>query len=106
MKYFVILIAFVSFFSCTQENTNVVMTYQMTQCADPWMNAEFSQNKEATLKKFLIDKSIGVLKLTITSDCSKSAVCAACICQGCDFATVEVAEADVAKMEALKFKRQ
>ena len=51
------------------------------------------------------EKDIQVISLSIKTDCGGTVTCAACICKGCDTATAEVAESDVAKMEALKFIR-
>ena len=110
MKKLIIFSLVLAFFACekaTVNNNSVVMTYQMTQCADPWMtNANYSNDKEGTLKKFLIEKGIQVISLSIKTDCGSSQVCAACVCLGCDNATVTVPEEDVADMEALKFKKQ
>jgi hypothetical protein len=110
MKKLIIFSLVLAFFACektTIDNNSVVMTYQMTQCADPWMtNANYSNDKEGTLKKFLIEKGVKVISLSIKTDCGNSAVCQACICQGCDNATVTVPQEDVADMEALKFKKQ
>ncbi len=96
-------------FACKKAATPtaaVVMTYQISQCGDPWMDTNYAANKELTLKRFLQSKNIDVVSLKIELNCNEQAACLACICAGCDKATVEVAEADVADMEALRFKRQ
>ena len=101
MKQLTILIFACAFFSCGKQNTAVVMTYQMTQCADPWMGTDFNKDKEGVLKKFLIGKNIQVLSISIKMNCDSAATCLACVCKGCDLATVEVPEEDVADMEIL-----
>jgi hypothetical protein len=108
MKKVLIFISLLAFLSCektTSPPTTVVMTYQISQCGDPWMDATYAANKEATLKRFLQSKNIEVISLKIELNCSQQATCLACICAGCDKATVEVPEDDVADMEALRFKR-
>ena len=96
---------------CKKETTTtpsqVTMTYQMTQCADAWQSdANYYQNKEATLKAYLEKQGIKVLELSVVQDCSQSVVCAACTCAGCDKATVKVNDTDVAAMEKLKFVKK
>jgi hypothetical protein len=87
--------------------TEVVMVYQMTQCADAWQSdANYFNNKEATLKTYLEKQGIKVLSLTVVQDCSQGAVCAACTCAGCDKATVKVNDTDVPAMEKLKFTKK
>jgi hypothetical protein len=103
---FIFLLAFLSCKKTASPSTSVVMTYQMTQCGDPWMDANYTANKEATLKRFLQSKNVEVIGLKVELNCSQQATCQACICAGCDKATVEVPEDDVADMETLKFKRQ
>jgi hypothetical protein len=108
MKHLLFFIWALAFFSCEHESviSNVKMTYHMTQCGDPWMNSDYAKDKEGVLKKFLTAKNIQVISLKITTDCGTSATCAACICKGCDTATVEVPQEDVADMEALKFVKK
>jgi hypothetical protein len=109
MKNLLIFMLMLTTFSCEKAatpTTNVVMIYQMSQCADPWMDANYTANKELALKRFLQSKNIEVISLTVELNCSQQATCLACICAGCDKATVEVPEADVADMEALRFKRR
>jgi hypothetical protein len=108
MKKVLIFIFMLAFLSCKKSSTapTVVMTYQISQCSDPWMDAGYNANKVATLKRFLEGKNIQVVSLKIEANCGQQAVCQACICAGCDKATVEVPEDDVADMEILKFKRQ
>ena len=93
MKHFRIYIfamLILTFNACTSDDL-ITMEYQMTQCADPWMtDTYFSSDKEATLTQFLEEKGVEVISLKITVDCSDMAVCAACICEGCDHATVKV----------------
>ena len=94
--------------SCKKEQaaTTITMTYQMSQCADPWMQeAGYFDNKTGVLKQFLINRGISVSNLSITTDCGSAAVCLACNCAGCDKATAEVDETNVAAMIALGFKR-
>ena len=77
----------------------------MSQCADPWMKeAGYFNNKTGVLKHFLVNKGISVGNVSITTDCGSSAVCNACNCAGCDKATVEVAETDVAAMVVWGFR--
>jgi hypothetical protein len=109
MKNLLIFISLLAFLSCEKAatpTTNVVMVYQMSQCADPWMDANYTANKELALKRFLQSKNIEVISLTVELNCSQQATCLACTCAGCDKATVEVPEDDVADMIALKFKRR
>jgi hypothetical protein len=111
MKKNLILIFFMSaglILSCGEKEATatITMNYQMSQCADPWMkDAEYPNNKERVLKQFLLNKGISVSNLSITTDCGNSATCLACTCAGCDKASAEVEEADLAAMEALGFKR-
>lgn len=94
--------------SCKKEQaaTTVTMTYQMSQCADPWMQeAGYFNNKTGVLKQFLVNRGISVNTLSITTDCGNSATCLACTCAGCDKATAEVEATNVAAMEALGFRR-
>ncbi len=106
-----LLILFVSaclVWSCQKEQATatITMTYQMSQCADPWMQeAGYFNNKTGVLKQFLVNKGITVSNVSIATDCGNSAVCLACTCAGCDKATVEVAETDVAAMVVFGFKR-
>jgi hypothetical protein len=106
---FLLTISFVFLF-CKKETTtgnDIWMTYQMTQCDDPWQQeADYFSKKEATLKSFLEKKGITVLELKIVTDCSKSAVCAACSCAGCDNASVRVDAGSVTAMEKLKFTKK
>jgi hypothetical protein len=96
-----------AFFACEKTENTVTLTYHMTQCGDPWMmSADYAKDKEGTLKKFLAEKGVNVLTLKINTDCGTAAVCLACICKGCDTATVDVPEDDVADMEALKFVKK
>lgn len=106
MKKSLFFVLTLAFFACEKTANTVTMTYHMTQCGDPWMNADYTKDKEGTLKKFLIEKGVNVLNLKITTDCGAAAVCQACICKGCDTATVDVPEEDVADMEALKFVKK
>jgi hypothetical protein len=104
---FFLVLSLVFVFCKKETSTDVLMTYQMTQCADPWQQeADYLNNKEATLKKYLEKQGVSVVKLSIVVDCTKSAVCAACTCQGCDFASVKVSAADVTAMEKLKFVKK
>ena len=109
MKHLIFSLLILSFCFCKNESTftKVTMTYHMTQCGDPWMsNADYAKDKVGVLTKFLTEKQIQVLSLKITTDCGTGATCAACICKGCDTATVEVPEEDVTDMEALKFVKK
>jgi hypothetical protein len=112
MKKSIILLAialFSTFMACTEDTVTaaVTMRYQMTSCGDPWMRETNYQNDKANvLKQFLINKGVSVRSISITQDCGQAAVCLACICKGCDFATVEVTEDDVATMEGFGFQRQ
>ena len=112
MKKILFLLIFSLVFAfCKKENTTVpsqvIMTYQMTQCADAWQSdANYFLNKEATLKAYLEKQGIKVLELSVVQDCSQGAVCAACTCAGCDKATVKVNDTDVAAMEKLKFVKK
>lgn len=104
MKKLIIAILILTLFNaCEKANEGIIMSYQMTQCADPWMGTDYSVNKEVTLEKFLTEKGIKVISLSITTDCGTSSVCQACTCKGCDSAEVKVSADDVEKMEALKF---
>jgi hypothetical protein len=106
-KNFVLFALFCSvLFAACKENTSVTMTYHLTQCADLWMqDTSYNSNKERVLKQFLVTRGITVNTLSIATDCGMSAVCLACTCKGCDKATVEVDELNVAAMEALGFRR-
>jgi hypothetical protein len=109
MKHLLFFILTFTIFSCEHESVaaKVTMTYHMTQCGDPWMsNPDYTKDKVGVLTKFLTGKQIQVLSLKITTDCGTGATCAACICKGCDTATVEVPEEDVKDMEALKFVKK
>lgn len=112
MKKFLILMLFASsalIWSCKKEqaaSSTVIMTYQMSQCADPWMQETgYLDNKTGVLKQFLVNRGISVSSLSITTNCGSSATCLACTCGGCDKATAEVEEVNVAAMIALGFKR-
>ena len=106
-KSFLLLLFPLLFTFCKKEAAEVTMIYQMTQCADAWQSdANYFNNKEATLKAYLEKQGITVLSLTVVQDCSQSAVCAACTCAGCDKATVKVNDIDVAAMEKLKFTKK
>jgi hypothetical protein len=107
-RTFVLLTFSLVFLFCKKEtNSDIWMTYQMTQCDDPWQQeADYFSKKEATLKSFLEKKGVTVLELKIVTDCTKSAVCAACSCAGCDNASVRVDAASVAAMEKLKFTKK
>jgi hypothetical protein len=94
--------------SCTkQERTleSVTMTYQMTQCADPWMNGNYYNDKENTLKQLLINNQIKVIDLHIVAN-DMGMTCKACTCIGPFKAVVEVPATQVTAMEAFKFTRQ
>jgi hypothetical protein len=112
MKKSIILLAialFTTFMACTEDivNATVTMRYQMTSCGDPWMRETNYQNDKANvLKQFLINKGVSVSSVSIVPDCTKMATCLACMCKGCDFATVEVTENDVTTMEGFGFQRQ
>ncbi len=108
MKKLLFLLCFPLLFTfCKKETAAVTMIYQMTQCADAWQSdANYFNNKEATLKAYLEKQGVTVLSLTVVQDCSQSAVCAACTCAGCDKATVNVNATDVAAMEKLKFVKK
>jgi hypothetical protein len=107
MKKVLFFVLTLPFFACEKTANTVTMTYHMTQCGDPWMtSADYTKDKEGTLKKFLVEKGVNVLNLTIKTDCGTAAVCAACVCKGCDTATVDVPEDDVADMEALRFVKK
>ena len=100
------LLMMLCFTFCKKQSSGVIMTYQATQCADPWMaDAGFQNDKTGTIKRFLISKNIDVISLSITSNCNGAAVCAACTCKGCDKITAEVPEDDVVDMQTLGFKR-
>lgn len=110
MKKILFLLAFPLIFTfCKKEITNnptgVEMTYQMTQCADPWQDdANYFKDKEGTLKTYLAKQGVTVLKLSIVEDCVlQSAACTACMCAGCDRATVSVNGIDIAVMKKLMF---
>ena len=101
------LLMMLCFTFCKKQSSGVIMTYQATQCADPWMaDANFQSDKSGAIKRFLISKNIDVISLSIALNCDGAAVCLACNCKGCDKITVEVPEDDVADMEVLFFKRQ
>jgi hypothetical protein len=103
------LVLLLSLWACEKDADIVVMSYSMTQCADPWHDeAFFNGDKEKALSNFLNKQGIEVKTITIVQDedCAKLIQCAACQCQSCLVATVEVAEDDVAAMEKLKFKKK
>ena len=78
-KLFFLLLWSFCFVFCSPESKNEIwMTYHMTQCADSWQqDADYFNQKEATLKKFLEKEGITVKELKIITDCSNSAVCTA-----------------------------
>lgn len=98
-----------SLLACKKSNDTVTMSYSMTQCADPWHDDDFFKgDKEKALKNYLEKQGIEVNSLSIKTDeaCAKLIHCAACQCESCLVATVEVGADDVAAMEKLKFKKQ
>lgn len=109
MKYFqlpaFVFLLFI-FFACSKSEEIITMKYQMTQCADPWMqDAAYFNNKEATLIKYLNDRGVQVKELRISENCADAMVCSACICIGCDLATVKINAEDEAALAALGFSR-
>ncbi len=109
MKKIIFLLSFsLCFLFCKKEtSSDIWMTYQMSQCNDPWQQeADYFNKKEATLKSYLEKQGVTVLELNIVTDCTKSAVCAACTCAGCDNASVRVDAASIAAMEKLKFTKK
>jgi hypothetical protein len=84
---------------------NVLMTYQMTQCSDPWMRNGFGNDKESELKNFLMHNQINVIYLNIIQN-EQLTVCDACHCASNYTAIVKVPLEQVAAMEKFKFKRQ
>jgi hypothetical protein len=106
-KIIIVLFCAFCFGQCKKES-DVWMTYQMTQCADPWMdgNGDYFNNKEAVLKKYLENQGITVNSLAIDLICADAIACAACTCTSCYRASVLVPTESVAKMEALKFVKK
>ena len=108
MKNYMSALAILLHFACTKQevpSSNVTMSYQMTQCADPWMTGNYFNDREGTLRQFLINNQIQVISLRIVEN-NMGMVCAACNCVGNFKAIVEVPNAQVAAMEAFKFTRQ
>jgi hypothetical protein len=108
MKNYLALLVILLNLSCTKQaapSPNVTMIYQMTQCADPWMNGNYFNDREGTLRQFLINNQIEVITLRIVEN-NMGMVCAACNCVGNFKAIVEVPNAHVATMETFKFTRQ
>jgi hypothetical protein len=107
MKYIIPFLVFLIYVGCKEKEEDTLMTYNISQCADPWINADYYKNKEAALRTFLESKSIKVISLSIALDqtCASGVTCAACTCPSCYIASVLVPFADITKMEALKFKK-
>ncbi len=108
MKNYLASFAILLQLACTKQevpSSNVTMIYQMTQCADPWMNGNYFNDREGTLRQFLINNQIQIITLRIIEN-NMGMVCAACNCVGNFKAIVEVPNTQVAAMEAFKFTRQ
>jgi hypothetical protein len=108
MKNYFASIAILLQLACTKQEvpaSNVTMIYQMTQCADPWMTGNYFNDREGTLRQFLINNQIQVISLRIVEN-NMGMVCAACNCVGNFKAIVEVPSTQVSAMEAFKFTRQ
>jgi hypothetical protein len=107
MKNYICSFAFLLNLACTKQaapSSNVTMIYQMTQCADPWMSGNYFNDKENTLRQFLISNQIQVISLSIVEN-NMGMVCAACNCLGNFKAIVEVPPTQVTAMENFKFTR-
>ncbi len=111
MKKLIFVALLVSIFSfCKKETTSqgTWMIYGMTQCADPWQDADYAKDKTAALKAYLTKQGIKVLELKIETNkaCSDLVTCAACVCASCLDASVRVEDKDIPAMEKLKFAKK
>lgn len=109
MRVLLVILFVFSLLACEKSDDTITMSYSMTQCADPWHDDNFfNGDKEKALKNYLEKQDIEVKSLSIKIDeaCAKLIHCAACQCESCIVATVEVDADDVAAMEKLKFKKQ
>lgn len=104
-RIFIFTLLVFAFNACTSDDL-ITMEYQMTQCADPWMADDgYFSDKEGTLRFFLGKKGVDVKSLSVTENCPDAAVCTACICPGCDLATVKINAEDEAILKELGFRR-
>ncbi|AKQ46949.1 hypothetical protein TH63_16990 [Rufibacter radiotolerans] len=96
------------FLSDSPEEEKLVMgqwlTYQQTQCADPWEPCT-SQDAKACAGEYIKQQGFTVLKISVTRE-NDGASCLACTCLSGQVVKVKVSETDVSKLLAVGFKKQ
>jgi hypothetical protein len=85
---------------------SVSVRYQQTYCADPWGQAQGTQQLQATAYAYLMQQGIslrpGALKAYVRNPAS---VCNACTCTSGVVIEADIISADLPAMQALGFMR-
>lgn len=79
------------------------LSYQETQCADPWGYGNSNQDKVQYIKEYLQKQGITVLDISLNK-VNDGAMCMACTCASGRVLKVQVRKEDEAKLLALGFK--
>ena len=87
----------------SEESETKWMSYQETQCADPWANNSAQQDKAQAVKEYMEKQGVAVLDISFTR-VNDGIVCMACICPSGRVLKVKVKKEDEAKVVALGFK--
>jgi hypothetical protein len=80
------------------------LSYQLTQCADPWEPCPL-QDAKACAKEYISKQGFTVLEISVTRE-NDGASCLACTCLNGQVLKVKVSEPDVSKLLAVGFKKQ
>lgn len=105
MKRIILTIVTIAVFEgCTKIETDIVMQYGQTQCADQWGYGNSDAATKEKLGKYLDSAGISYSKLNFTRK-DLGAVCLACICPSDGSFTLQTTEPFVEKLIQLGFKK-
>ncbi len=105
MKRIILYIITIAVFEgCTKNETDIVMRYGQTQCADQWGYGSSDDETKNKLGKFLDSAGISYSELNFTRK-DLGVVCLACICPSGGSFTLETTEPFVEKLIQLGFKK-
>ncbi len=106
MKRIILLIFTITFFiGCTKNETDIVMQYGQTQCADQWGYGNSEAATKEKLGKYLDSMGISYTKLNFSKS-DPGVVCLACTCTSGGLFTLETTDPFVEKLVQLGFKKQ
>lgn len=106
MKRIILYIITIAVFEgCTKNETDIVMQYGQTQCADQWGYGNSDAATKEKLGKYLDSMGISYTKLNFSKS-DPGVVCLACTCTSGGLFTLETSELFVEKLVQVGFKKK